>query len=58
MLGCETLFGITRGAQLRAMIEEATGQTCPCTDGRCPLVSGVSLAGSPALAGLAVRPVA
>jgi len=38
MLGCETLFGVTRGAQARALIEKATGAPCPCALGTCPLV--------------------
>ena len=39
MLGCEILFGVERGAEVRAVFEEAMGQQCPCTNGlACPLM--------------------
>ena len=37
--GCVTLFGRERGADVNRMIEEATGEPCPCKQGgRCPLL--------------------
>lgn len=38
MFQCERLFGETRGQQIQALVEEATGELCPCKAGRsCPL---------------------
>lgn len=35
---CEVIFGRERGEELRAYLEEALGEPCPCSQGRrCPL---------------------
>jgi len=39
LLPCEALFGLRRGAQIIAAVEEDTGAPCPCRQGRvCPLL--------------------
>ena len=39
MLGCELLFDEEKAARIRAMIEDATGELCPCARGLvCPLL--------------------
>lgn len=42
LLTCEVIYGQERGRQLRACIEGATGQPCPCRQGQaCPLMADV-----------------
>lgn len=41
LLACEALFGKERGGEVRALIEDLSGGTCPCvavTGASCPLV--------------------
>lgn len=39
MLGCEILWGPEDAARVRQLVEEATGEDCPCLQGRvCPLL--------------------
>jgi hypothetical protein len=39
MLLCEAIYGRERGAQIVALIELSSGETCPCKQGRpCPLM--------------------
>ena len=39
VLGCELLFGEEKGARIRAQIEDAIGEACPCVRGlTCPLL--------------------
>lgn len=39
MLGCVTLFGPDRGAEVQLMVEAALGGPCPCKLGKvCPLL--------------------
>lgn len=36
---CQTIYGRERGADLSAFLEKATGEPCPCSQGRtCPLL--------------------
>lgn len=40
MYECERLFGADRGTQVQELVELATGELCPCKQGRaCPLAS-------------------
>lgn len=42
ILPCQALFGMERGDQIVAHIEEVTGQPCPCKRGMmCPFVGPV-----------------
>lgn len=51
MLGCQMLFGTERAVDVQRMVEEATGEMCPCLAGReCPLVPILSRGGEPRLA--------
>lgn len=35
---CESKFGLVRGREIQQLIQDATGQNCPCVEGRpCPL---------------------
>ena len=39
LLPCQALFGLQRGGQIIAAVEEDTGDLCPCKQGRtCPLL--------------------
>lgn len=39
LLTCQAIFGEERGAELSAFLERATGEPCPCRQGRvCPLL--------------------
>jgi hypothetical protein len=39
LLVCEAIYGVERGIEVRAMVEGATGEACPCRQGRpCPLM--------------------
>lgn len=38
LLHCQAMFGLERGNQIQALVEDATGEDCPCIQGRtCPL---------------------
>ena len=38
MYECERLFGISRATEIRELIEQATGEPCPCLQLQpCPL---------------------
>lgn len=38
---CERIFGAVRGQEICLMVEDSTGDVCPCsTGGRCPLMRG------------------
>lgn len=42
LLPCEALFGLKRGGQIIAAVEQDTGELCPCKQGRaCPLLGEV-----------------
>ena len=42
LLPCQALFGLERGAQIVAAVEEDLGGPCPCKQGRvCPLLGEV-----------------
>ena len=42
LLPCEALFGLERGAQIVAAVEQDTGDVCPCKQGRvCPLLGAL-----------------
>lgn len=39
VLPCQLMFGVERGEQIRGLIEDATGEACPCMRGlRCVLL--------------------
>lgn len=39
LLTCQAIYGRERGGELVALIEDATGELCPCKEGRtCPLL--------------------
>ena len=39
LLTCQAIYGIERGDELSAFIEQATGEPCPCRQGRaCPMM--------------------
>jgi hypothetical protein len=39
MLGCELLFSVEKAEQVQRMVEEATGEQCPCKrSAPCPLL--------------------
>lgn len=39
ILHCQAMFGLERGTQIQALVEAATGEDCPCIQGRvCPLI--------------------
>lgn len=39
LLTCQAIYGIERGGELVALLEDATGELCPCKQGRvCPLL--------------------
>jgi hypothetical protein len=48
MYGCELLFGLERSREIRALVEDATGEPTPCNQGKpCPLLPAqVSIAGA------------
>lgn len=36
---CQAIYGNERGAALQSFLEKATGEPCPCAQGRvCPLM--------------------
>lgn len=38
LLHCQAMFGLERGNQIQTLVEDATGEDCPCIQGRtCPL---------------------
>lgn len=39
LLGCQTIYGTDRGAELSAFLEQTMGQPCPCKQAKpCPLL--------------------
>lgn len=39
MYGCEVMWGDDRAVKVQALVEESTGQLCPCKRGEgCPLL--------------------
>lgn len=47
MFQCQVLFGESRGAEICALLEDATESLCPCKTGSpCPL-AGVVFASAP-----------
>lgn len=35
---CEAAFGLVRGREIQQLVEDSTGEACPCKQGRpCPL---------------------
>lgn len=41
MYECAQMFGAVRGQEICDMVEDATGEPCPCmTGGKCPLIAG------------------
>lgn len=44
LLTCEAIYGIERGARMLNIIEQSTGEACPCKQGApCPLLPRESL---------------
>lgn len=49
LLTCHTIFGVQRGDELLELIEETTGQPCPCRRGQpCPLMPNTAVVEPPA----------
>lgn len=39
LLTCQAIYGTERGTQVQTLIEQATAQPCPCSQGQpCPLM--------------------
>jgi hypothetical protein len=47
LLGCEVAFTAAKAVRMQELIEDATGEPCPCKRGReCPILpSGLDLEG-------------
>jgi hypothetical protein len=48
LLTCQAVYGVERGDELSAFIEQVTGEPCPCRQGRaCPMMPADEAAPEP-----------